>query len=210
MTQKITAIGALLAVAIASGASAQAQQPAQAPVFAGPVIPGLCVYSTERLLATSTVGRHVQTRMQQLGQAVQAEITGEQTTLQNDARTLEGQRATLPREQLEQRVLTLNQRGQSLERKSAQRARELELTQLKAFERVATEAQPLIQQAYVERGCGILLDRNSVFAANAQMDITDSVIQKLNAKIQTFNFDRERLDQQQQQTAARPAPPAKK
>jgi outer membrane protein len=53
-----------------------------------------------------------------------------------------------------------------------------------------------LKDVYTQRACALLFDRNALFGANSSMDVTEAVIEKLNAKITQFAFDRERLDQQ--------------
>jgi outer membrane protein len=64
--------------------------------------------------------------------------------------------------------------------------------------------EPLIRQAYQQKNCSVLLQRSAIVIANPAMDITPQVVAALNAKITTFAFDRERLDQ----ALAAPAPTA--
>ncbi len=182
--------------------------PAQAPLPNGPAIPGLCVFSKEGVVANSAVGKYVLQRLQQLQSQAQAEVQAESTALQTDAKTLEGQRATLTTEVLQQRALTLQQRDAALQRKAEQRGRELDLTQQNAFGRVMTEATPLLRIVYTSRQCSLLLDANGVMGANAAFDITPDVIRQLDAKITTFPFDRARLEQPAAAgAAAQPARP---
>jgi outer membrane protein len=73
----------------------------------------------------------------------------------------------------------------------------------------------MIRQAYQQKGCSVLLQRNAVVLANPAMDITPQVMTALNGKITQFAFDRERLDQAvttptAAAAAPRPAAPATK
>ena len=43
---------------------------------------------------------------------------------------------------------------------------------------------------YQEKGCGILVDRESVFIMNPAMDVTPLVIQRLNTALPTLSFNR--------------------
>jgi outer membrane protein len=52
---------------------------------------------------------------------------------------------------------------------------------------------------YQERGCGLLLDRESVFIANPAMDVTDTVMERLNAALPTLSFNRLPVPVQQAQ-----------
>lgn len=186
--------GATAALIFATTATAQTAQPAAAAVTHGAAIPGVCYLSTQEALATSTVGRHVNTRMQQLIQAVNTELQPEQTAIETEAKNL--QSASLDQAARQTRGTALQTRLTNFQNKAALRQRELEATQQKALARVLQEMDPIAKQQYQSRRCAILLDRESVMLGNPAMDLTASVVQGLNAKIQTFAFDRERLDQQ--------------
>jgi Skp family chaperone for outer membrane proteins len=214
--KQIAAAGAAVAALAANSAAfAQAQpaaaRPAAAPAAAapavtqGPAIPGLCTVSVEAAIGGSTVGQYVGTRMQQLGTQANAELNGEKTAIDNDAKALEGQRATLDQNTLEQRASALQVRFNALQRKAEQRDRELQATQQKALGRVATEMDPVLRQIYQTQKCSLLIERGAVIIPNPSMDITQPVVTAMNAKITQFAFDRERLDQAPQGGAPAPA-----
>ena len=198
--------GAAAIAAVAASAGALAQQRAAAPAAAaaapaagsnaplgGPVIPGVCIFSNAQLVQQSAVGRAVLARLQQLQQAVRTELQPEQTAIQNEARAVQALPAGAARTQREQALAT---RAQAYQQRATIRGRELELTEQKALGRIATEAEPVVRQVYTQRNCGLLLDRNAVFGGNQQMDVTQAVMTALNARIQTFSFERERLPDQ--------------
>lgn len=194
------AIAGLVAAA-ATGALAQgavATRPAAAAgpaVQPGPAIPGVCLFSYDAADESSAVGKFVAQRMQQLQSQAQAELSAEQTSLQTDAKALEVQRPTISADIYQQRGLAINQRATALQRKADIRSRELQATGQKALGRIVTEVNPLLQQVYSQRGCGLLVDRNSVFFANPSMDVTNDVVRLLDTKITQFPFEREHLDQ---------------
>jgi Skp family chaperone for outer membrane proteins len=191
-------IGSIAALGCATGALAQAK-PA-APAAAAPIItatvPGVCVLSREGLIGASTVGKYVQTRMGQLGNQVNAELSGEQTSLQTEAKALDAKKATLQPAQYQQQGVALQQRAQVLQEKAQQRDRELQATEQKAVARVLQEASPLVGDVVKQKACGLVLDANSVLAGNPAMDITPVVVQALNGKMTQFDFEREHLDAQ--------------
>ena len=189
------ATAALLVATQASAAFAQAAAPAAPQVTHGAATPGVCILSVEGAIAQSTVGRNVDARMKQIIAAVQAELNAEQTTIQNEAKTFESQRATLDANTLQTRGTALQTKVNNFQRKAAQRDREVQATQQKALGRIGTELDPVIRQVYQQRQCGMLISRDALVIANPQMDITPAVVTALNAKIQNFTFDRERLDQ---------------
>ncbi|HEX8232228.1 MAG TPA: OmpH family outer membrane protein [Caulobacteraceae bacterium] len=193
--------GAASVAAMLAGGAAFAQQRAAAPAAApasqaplgGPVIPGVCIFSNQQLITQSSVGRAVIARMQQLEQAVNTELQPEQTAIQTEARAVQALPAGAARNQREQALAT---RAQAFQQRAAQRSRELQATQQKALARVATEAEPVVRQVYTQQRCGLLLDRSAIFGGNQQMDVTPAVVTGLNGRIQTFAFERERLDAQ--------------
>jgi Skp family chaperone for outer membrane proteins len=200
---------AAITASMSSAAFAQAAAPAPAAPAAaaatvthGPALAGVCVISLDGAIGTSTVGKYVQTRLQQIATQVQSELKAEETGIQNEAKTLDGQRATLDQNTLETRASALQVKANAFQRKAQQRERELQATQQKALGRVGQELDPIIRQVYQQRQCSALLTRDALVLANPAMDITQTVVTALNGKITQFNFDRERLDQ-----AAAPAAP---
>lgn len=182
---KLLAIGAVaLASLVGSAAVAQTQGP-QNP---GPVIPGVCVYFNQRMLAQSTVGQAVQARMEQLAGEVQGELTPYGTAIQTEIQTLQaGGQAADPdgsrRTAVQQRI----QEAQLLEQT---RQEELRYTLSEQRRLISVAVEPILVAVYQERGCGILLDRESVFIVNPAMDITDTVIQRLNTALPSLSFNR--------------------
>lgn len=182
---KILAIGAFaLASLVASTAVAQTQGP-QNP---GPAIPGVCVYFNQRLLATSTAGQAVQVRMEQLATEVQGELAPYATSIQTEITSLQqGGQAADPdgarRTALQARITE----AQTLEQT---RQDELRYTLSEQRRLISAQVEPILVAVYQERGCGILIDRESVFILNPAMDVTDLVIQRLNTALPTLSFNR--------------------
>lgn len=191
---KLTAFAtaALAALAVAGSATAQ---PAQ-PTNPGPVIPGVCTYSNERALGGSMVGQAVSARLEQLNQAVQAEMQPEATAIETEAATLEQSQATMPPEEFGQRATALQERLRNYQILGQTRQAEMQYTQQLQIQQIAATLDPILVQIYQERGCGLLLDRTAMYGANPAMDVTDRVIEVLNTQLQTLSFDRSALPQQ--------------
>jgi Skp family chaperone for outer membrane proteins len=212
MTSKSLAAGlCAAAVALTAGSIALAQAAAAPaappPVTHGPPIPNMCIISVENAVGASTVGRYVETRMQQIVAQTNAELTGEKNSIDNDAKLLEGRRATLDPTTFEQQAVGLRGRADALQRKAQIRDREVSATEQKAVGRIGQEMEPFIRQVYQQKGCSVLLQRTAVVIANGAMDITPQVIAALNGKITQFAFDRERLDGPTAAAAPGGAPP---
>ncbi len=200
MTFKHLVTGACAAaVALTATTSAFAQAaatPAAPAVTHGPALAGVCIVSLENAIGASTVGRYVDSRIQQIVAQVNAELNGEKTAIDADAKALDARRATLDQSALEQQASGLQVRANSLQRKAQLRDREVQATEQKAVGRIGQEMEPLIRTVYQQRGCSLLLQRTAVVIANPAMDVTPLVVTALNGKITQFAFDRERLDAQ--------------
>ena len=183
------------AAAAAATRAAAPAAPAATAISHGPAIAGVCIVDIDQILAESAIGKAANTRLQKLQTDVQAEVTAEQTSLVNDAKTFQAQRATLAQDAADKKDADLQVRNNALQRKVQQRQAELQATQQKAADRILSEIDPVEAQVYQQRNCSVLLSRQSVIAANPAMDITPVVITALNARISTLTFERERLDQ---------------
>jgi Skp family chaperone for outer membrane proteins len=158
----------------------------------GAPIPGLCMLSQSAILSNAKVALAADARLKELQQQVQSELQAEQTAINNDARTLEGQRAA---PDFQTRQAALQARANALQQTAQLRERELQATRQKALARISTEAQPAIAQAFRAHDCSLLIDRNSVLLGNMSNDLTAEVARGLDAKISTITFERERLAQ---------------
>ena len=191
---KLFAIGAFALASLAAGsAAAQAQTPANP----GPVIPGVCVFHNDRLLALSTAGQSVQTGMQRLVTEVQGELAPYGATLNTEAQALQqGGQAADPDGS---RVRAFQARAQEAQQLEQRRQAELQYTQRAQVRVIAQAADPILVAVYQERGCGLLLDRSAVYIFNPAMDVTDIVIQRLNTALPSVSFNRLEVPAEQQQ-----------
>lgn len=182
---KLFAIGAFALASLAAG-SAAAQ--AQAPANPGPVIPGVCVFHNDRMLAQSTAGQSVQAGMQRLITEVQGELQPYAAAIQTEAQQLQqGGAAADPQGTRRQ---ALQQRAQEAQQLEQTRQQELQYTQGLQVRAIAQAADPILVAVYQERGCGLLLDRSAVYISNPAMDVTDVVIQRLNTALPSLSFNR--------------------
>lgn len=203
----IAALGAApLALAQAKAPAKVATPAAKAPAAAAPAaaaaptitasVPGVCVLSREGIVGGSKVGKYVQTRLGQLTSQVNAELGGEKTSIETAAKDLDAKKATLGQAAYQQQGTALQQRANALTEKAQQRDRELQATEQKAVQHVLQEATPFVAAEVKAKNCGVVVDANSVLAANPNMDLTPGVIAALDGKVTQFDFDREHLDAQ--------------
>lgn len=189
MMYKTTA--ALAAWALLAGAAYAAPAAAPEATFGGPSIPGVCLLGQEAVFANAKVGKAADARLKQLAEGVQAELASERTALENDAKALEAQRASLKPAELQQRRQALAARAQAFQAKVAERDRQIQATRAKALQEISRDEQPVVAQVYAQHGCGLLLSRDGVLAGGQSMDLTPAVVEGLDAKVTTITFDLE-------------------
>ena len=181
---------AVVAVASMTATAVLAQQQPAGPQNPGPVIAGVCVYHNARLMAQSSAGQALQTRMEQLSQEVQGELQPYATAIQTEAQALQTAGATLPADQAQQRRQALQQRIQEAQQLEQTRENELRYTLNMQRQAITDAVSPVLVAVYQEKGCGLLLDRESVFIMNPAHDVTDLVIQRVNTALPTLTFNR--------------------
>lgn len=202
-----TSLATIASAQTVGGAPAAAPAPAapQGQPLGGPVVPGVCLLSREAIFANAAVGKAASARLNELTRAAQAEVDGQRTPLDTEARALEGQPDNAANKQKRE---ALASRWQALQQKAAHTSREIEATRAKALERIANEAQPMIAQVYTAKKCGLLFDRGAALGGNFANDLTADVVRALDGRIQTITFERERLPIQQ--AVQPPAAPAQR
>lgn len=166
------------------------------PLNHGPAIPGFCVYSEDRVMGTSSVGKAAATRMQQLRAQVAAELQGEDTALRTDATALQGKKATLTAEQFQAQAAPLQARAEALNQKANQRQRELEATGQDALQQIRVRLDPILRNIYQQRACSVLLNGEAVAAVKPDMDISPQVVTQLDVAMPSITFDRKVLPAQ--------------
>lgn len=194
----MTGGGSLLAgLAVASTVLAQAAPaaaPANSQVPVGPAIPGFCVMSVSQAIGTSKVGQYVRSRMEQIVAQVKAELSPEENAINTEGKALETERATLTPAAYQARAQALSTKINAIREKADLRQREVKATEDKALNRISQELEPIAAQLYAQKHCSALIDKGSVMMANPDMDLTAQAVAALNARIQQFTFERERLD----------------
>jgi Skp family chaperone for outer membrane proteins len=209
MTLKMFAVAStalLLAAAAAQAAPAprRAATPAAAPsagqqlpaLTQGPPIAGICLYNRDAAIASSSAGKAMIARVQQLRAQAAAEYQGEQQSIKAEADALIAKKASLSQEQFQQQAGPIQQSQEASNRKAELRQRELQATGEKALQRFTAAAMPILRTLYEQHHCSLLLSGDVIMAANPAMDLTDQAVQQLNVSLPTMSFDRENLPQQ--------------
>lgn len=184
----------ILLAAVAALAQPAAAQTSAAPAPAaqplgGPAVPGVCLLSREAVFTNAKVGLAATGRLRELAQTAETELAVDRKPLEDEAKALEAQRASLKPAELQQRQQALGAKLQPVQLKAQQRQQQLELTRQKALAEISEQAQPVIAAVYKARGCGLLFNRDAVMGGNMAGDLTADVVKGLDAKLTTITFD---------------------
>lgn len=193
---KSIVLGAFALATLTAGAASA--QEAQAPINHGPVVTGVCVYNPARVLGQSTAGQSLRQGMQRLAEEVRGELQPYVSAIQTEAQQLQqGGQAADPDGS---RAQAWQQRVQEAQQLEQTREQELRYTEAVQTQTIGAAAGPLIAAAYQEKGCSILMSRDAVFIVNPAMDITETVLQRLNAQLPSLPaFNRMQVPAQQPQ-----------
>ncbi|MHA6288650.1 OmpH/Skp family outer membrane protein [Maricaulis sp. CAU 1757] len=161
----------------------------------------IAVINEERVLRESAVGQHIQTRIQAIAEEIDAELTAMSQPLQQETERLNAETASMTpqaiqaRPDLMQRVEALNQQAQQFEITRRTRQQELVQTERQAMAPVYEALSPILEAVVAERNLDILVDRSTLVFASPSVDLSDVVIERLNAALPTVTVTRVRVAQ---------------
>ncbi|WP_107713143.1 OmpH family outer membrane protein [Oceanicaulis sp.] len=163
---------------------------------------GVLVMNEQRILRESAVGQHIASRLEAIGQEIQAELGPQQTAIQTESEALNAELSALSEDAIRQRP-DLAARYESLQRDAATfeqtrriRAQELQATEQQAMRPVLPILQEVLQEIVTERNASVLIDRSVVVFAADSVDISQSAIERLNQRISTTPVNRVRVPTQ--------------
>lgn len=179
---KAIAITAFVAaVAVSGPALAQSQA-------TGPALPGVCVLNIERAIQQSAAGQAVSARLGELRTEVENELAPYFQSVQSGVASLQQNSASLSPDQRQQQGAQLQQRYDEAQQLAQTRENELRYTLSVQIDAIGQVMDPIVAAIYQERGCGVLLNANSVLQMNPAMDLTDAVVQRLDQGLPAANM----------------------
>lgn len=163
---------------------------------------GILVVDSGRVLNESEVGKHVARQLETIGKTMGTELKAQSSTLKTTADSLAELKGKTPQQQaelmksrpdLQQKYANLLQTGQKVEAEKQVKTIELGATERKAKIQVAKQMQEVIDAIALERGADVVLEKSSLIYMSSTVDITDTVISRLNSKVTRITVNRERL-----------------
>ncbi len=175
-----------------------AATPAQAQSSLGnKSVPGVCMLSRGAVLANSKVGKAADARLKQLADQARSQLQSQRQPLNQDIQQFRQKAQSMTASARESQQKSLQQRMQAFQQKAQELNARINITRNQAMQRIGKVIDPLVANIYKQRGCGILLDRDSVLGGNPGNDLTAATVQALDQKMTTISFNLAPLPKQQ-------------
>lgn len=199
----------LLAVATAvafAGGPGEAHAQAGAKAKAGTALeaPVIAVVDLQKILRESLAGQSVGKQLGTIRKGFEDEIRKDESALRQADRDLASQRALLAPEAFAQRQQELRGRLAGLQRKANERRRALDIALQTAMNKVRNVLFRVATDLAKERNINVMLPKNSVLLIAKSLDLTEVVMERLNAKLKSVKVEVPK------KLPAQPAAPKKK
>ena len=192
--------GAAVALSLAVPAAAPAQR-APGALLSSWSIPTAST-STAPLSRPQTqlqsMGTHLQQRATQLGQPIETELQSIQQAA-NAAARRQAPLAPPRKTQLQQRAQRLDQQRNAAQQELARMEQNLRSTQANVIQQINTRLNPIINQVMTQRGANLAVDVGATLAHSGALNVTDQVLQQLNARLPSVTVAPMQQTQQPQQ-----------
>ena len=157
------------------------------------------VVDQARVIRESDVGKHIKRQLQSIGKQMGVEIETAHSPLTSERDRLVGElkgmdmAALKSRPDLQKRAASLKQKVEKSQMEGAYKQKELQVTEQKALQKVNAKLTKILEAIVKERNADVLLDRSLVIYTGKSVDITSTVISRLNSQMRTVSVIRERL-----------------
>lgn len=163
------------------------------------------VVDAQKVISESEVGKHVQRQLEAIGKTMGTELKASATPLQTSAQSLntelqgktqqEAFEVIKARPDLQKKMTEMETNKQKLAYEQQVKQREIAMTEQKAISQIAVKVREIIVAVAKERSADVVLDKGSVIYGDP-VDITDTVLARLNTQMTRVSVVRERLPRQ--------------
>lgn len=205
------AMAALAVTTLAFGATAAYAQPAPAkpaaaPAAAGKPAPAAVILFLDRgtVLRKSAVGTDMYKQVEALAKKMENDFAPENKKIQADIQALQAQADVLTPQARQAKVKELENRRQALQKKVQDRQAAIQGGLANSRTTIEKALAPILEKLLTERKANLLLDRGLVVLGATELDITQTVIDRLNKSLPKVT-----VTPVAPKAAAKPATPAK-
>ena len=160
-------------------------RPAAAPGAPAAKAPTAVILFLDRatVLRQSAVGKDMATQVEGLVKKMEADFAPENKKLQADVQALQSQAAVLAPDVRQAKIKDLETRRQAFQKKVQDRQASIQAGLAQARTKVEQSLGPILEKIMIERGANLLLDRGLVVLGATDLDVTASVIGRLNVAL---------------------------
>jgi len=158
----------------------------------------ILVVDTGRVLRDSDVGKHIARQLETIGKSMEAEAKAKASPLESKGKSLEAQlKGQTPQSlqtntALQQQIKTFREDQQKVAIDLQYKQQEMKITEGKAVQKVQERLRTILKSIVAERNADVVLERSLVIYGDP-VDVTDTVISRLNSQMKTVPVTRERL-----------------
>lgn len=158
-----------------------------APATAQGSLAGVGIVDMQRIQRDAAASKSIQAQLQKQVATDKQDITKEENELRKIETELGQQRALISPEAFAERRRVFEQRVSNLQRDVQNKNRELDKSRAAALQTVQNALREVIEQMVTERRLILILTKDQTVFSAPELEITDEVIKRLNAKLPSVN-----------------------
>lgn len=189
-TKALRAIAAIAAASFAFGSVTAMAQPAApakpaAAKPAGARAPAAVILFLDRatVLRQSNVGKDMYVQVENLAKKMETDFAPENKKLQADVQALQQQASIMQPDARQAKVKELEGRRQAFQKKVQDRQAAIQAGLANSRTQVEKALGPILEKIMTERSANLLLDRGLVVLGATDLDVTQTVIARLNTAL---------------------------
>jgi Skp family chaperone for outer membrane proteins len=207
MKNLLLAAAALTVVASPAFAQTAAAPAAPAAVTPQPVAPARVVMvNLNQIFAASDAGKAAFTELENRATTARSQYQSQGVALKNEQDAILKQRDVIDAAAFDQRAKAWQDKANAYQADFAKKEEDLRSTRENIIQQLTTAVSPVIREEMEQRGANIAIDRNTALLVSPAIDVTTSVLAKLNTRLRSVQVVP--LPTQAPAGAARPATPA--
>ena len=158
----------------------------------------ILVVDTGRVLRDSDVGKHIKRQLETIGKSMESEAKAKASPLESKGKSLEAQLKGKSIDSLkgdtalQAQLQSFRKDQQAVQVDLRYKQKEMQITEQKAVQKVQDRLRVILKSIVADRNADVVLERSLVIYGDP-VDVTDTVISRLNSQMKTVPVTRERL-----------------
>ena len=163
------------------------------------------IVDTDGVLENSLAGKAVKLEREKYGTTYTNQVKDQEGKLRQEDQELMQQRGVLAPDVFQQRATAFQTKIQDFQNQVRDKQERLEFASQQAMQEIANTMLVVAQEVAKEKALNVVLPRGAVLVSDPSMDISKSVLDKLNVRLPSVQFQNPDTLQRNDGTAAAPA-----